>query len=181
MTSRHPSRARFLTSCAAFSAAPAIAQAAPSAGQIARHERYMREAIREAKRNPKWPFGAVIVDSGSGEILARGSNASSGNPILHGEIVAISDYVARHGNRNWSRTTIYTTAEPCSMCASAIVWCAIPRVVYGSSTLVVEAMIDQISVRAAKIFAGAPFYRNSLLLGGVLAAETDTMLRNRVK
>jgi tRNA(Arg) A34 adenosine deaminase TadA len=120
-------------------------------------------------------------DSGSGEVLARGSNASTGNPILHGEIVAINDYVARYGNRNWSRTTIYTTAEPCSMCASAIVWCAIPRVVYGSSTLVVEAMMDQISVRAAKIFAGAPFYRNSLLLGGVLAAETDTMLRNRVK
>ena len=181
MTSRHPSRARFLTSCAALCSTPAIALAAPSAQQVARHERYMREAIREAKRKPKLPFGAVIVDSGSGEILARGVNASGANPILHGEIVAINDYVAHYGNRNWSRATIYTTAEPCSMCAGAIVWCAIPRVVYGSSTLVVEAMIDQISIRAAEVFAGSPFYHNRLLLGGVLAAETDTMRRNRVK
>jgi hypothetical protein len=52
-------------------------------------------------------------------MLAQGVNNSKTNPILHGEIVAINDYVARHG---WANSILYTTGEPCPMCMSAIVW-----------------------------------------------------------
>lgn len=139
----------------------------------------MRLAIEEGKRNPVKPFGTVIVDTQSGNVLARGVNAATENPTFHGEMVAINSYVARHGNRGWSGVTLYTTAEPCAMCAAAIAWAGIPRVVYASSTLIVSKYIDQISIRMKDVIAASPFYHNRLLLGGVLAPETDAMFRNR--
>jgi tRNA(adenine34) deaminase len=44
------------------------------------HERHMRRAIEVARRNPDAPFGAVIMDDGSGELLAEGLNAGEKNP-----------------------------------------------------------------------------------------------------
>ena len=72
---------------------------------------------------------------------------------------------------------LYTTAEPCAMCGSAIAWAGIPRVIYASSTVVVSKYIDQISIRLKDVFAASSFYHNRLLLGGVLASETDAMFR----
>lgn len=141
----------------------------------------MRLAIEMAKKNPQWPFGAVIVDSHSGTVLGSGVNASATDPRNHGEMVAMSDYIARNGNRDWSKTTLYTTAEPCAMCSTALVWCGIPRIVYASSTPFVMTVMDQPSIRLEAVIASAPFYHNELVLGGILAAETDEMYRNRPK
>jgi tRNA(adenine34) deaminase len=55
---------------------------------MAQHERCMRLAIVEARRNPAYPFGAVIVRPDTSEVLARGVNNSRANPILHGEMPA---------------------------------------------------------------------------------------------
>ena len=97
------------------------------------HETAMRLAIAAAKANPFYPFGAVIVGAADRAVLAQGVNNGKANPILHGEIVAISDYIARHGNQGWADGILYTTGEPCPMCMSAIVWAGISGVVYGSS------------------------------------------------
>src|ERR1700746_213796 len=86
------------------------------------HEAAMRLAIAAAKANPFYPFGAVIVGATDRAVLAQGVNNGKTNPILHGEIVAINDYVARHGNQGWTNGILYTTGEPCPMCMSAIVW-----------------------------------------------------------
>jgi tRNA(adenine34) deaminase len=168
-----------LAAMAALVESAAAADAAAPAPDLATHERYMRLAIEQAKRNPVYPFGAVIVDSRSGEVLARGVNSTSANPTFHGEMVALNDYVARHGNRHWERATLYTTGEPCAMCAAAIVWAGIPRVVYASATPFLAPIMDQITIRMAAVVAASPFYRSELLLGGVLAAETDPMFRAR--
>src|SRR5262245_7235128 len=74
------------------------------------------------------PIGAVLVDDTTGEILGEGHNGlvQEGNPILHGEMAALRS-AGRMRNRH--HTTMYTTLQPCFMCAGAIVQFAIPRVV----------------------------------------------------
>lgn len=98
------------------------------------HDAHMRSAIELAKKNPKAPFGSVVVDRQTGKMVASGINQSSMNPTFHGEIVAINDYSLR-GNEAWDRLTLYTTAEPCCMCQGAILWSGIREVVYGTSIL----------------------------------------------
>jgi Cytidine and deoxycytidylate deaminase zinc-binding region len=61
---------------------------------LAVHEQAMRLAIAAAQGNPAWPFGAVIVRQEDREVMASGVNNRAAN---HGEIVALNDYVARHG------------------------------------------------------------------------------------
>lgn len=150
---------------------------------MAEHERCMRLAIAEARGNPMYPFGAVIVRPSAGgvqgELMARGVNDSRRNPTLHGEIACMNDYVSRHGNTGWANMVLYTTGEPCSMCMSALVWAGIGSVVFASSIQgILAAGIDQIEIRAQAIVDASPFFKG-VLLGGVLAAETDKMFLDR--
>lgn len=73
---------------------------------MARHEQAMCQAIEEARRNPVYPFGAVIVRGDTGEVMARGVNNSRENPILHGEIACMNDYVRLNGNKDWGQTVL---------------------------------------------------------------------------
>ena len=146
---------------------------------LAAHEATMRLAIAAAKANPFYPFGAVIIGAADRAVLAQGVNSGKINPILHGEIVAINDYAARHGNQGWADGILYTTGEPCPMCMSAIVWAGIGGVVYGSSiATLAEVGIAQIMIGASAVRDAAPFYRGRIM-GGVLRAETDALFRNR--
>ena len=140
-----------------------------------RRESAMRRAIAVARRNAAYPFGAVITRIADGHVLAEGVNASSKNPMLHGEVAAMEDYLHRHGNRDWADMVLYTTAEPCAMCMSALVWAGIGGVVFGTSLAGLKrAGIDQIDIPAANIVAASPFWHGELL-GGVLANETDRL------
>ena len=97
------------------------------------HEDYMRKAIAMALNVPELPFGAVIVNRATGEIMAEGYNQSALNPTFHGEMVAINRCAEVHRPKNWSGFDLYTTAEPCPMCQSAIAWAGIACVYYGTS------------------------------------------------
>lgn len=78
------------------------------------------------------PIGGVLVDNESGDVLGEGHNqlVQEGNPIVHGEMAALRN-AGRLANRH--RTTMYTTLQPCFMCAGAIVQFGIPRVVIGDT------------------------------------------------
>jgi tRNA(adenine34) deaminase len=175
-------RRLLLCVCGAACATAALpAHAALPPISTARHEQAMRQAIEEARRNPVYPFGAVIVRGDTGEVMARGVNNSRGNPILHGEIACMNDYVRLNGNKGWGQMVLYTTGEPCSMCMSALVWAGIGGVVFASSIDGIRrAGIAQIDITARAVAAASPFY-SGLLLGGVLAAETDRMFMDRRK
>ena len=163
---------------AAASSAP-LATLDLDAIPLAVHEAAMRLAIAVAEANPFYPFGAVIIGAADRAVLARGVNNGKTNPILHGEIVAINDYVARHGNQGWADGILYSTGEPCPTCMSAIVWAGIGGVVYGSSiTALAETGIAQIKIDASAVRKAAPFYHGQIM-GGVLRAETDALFRNR--
>lgn len=168
-------------SAVAFGSALREAVAAPDQPAISmrEHERVMRLAIVEARRNWAWPFGAVIVRAADGAVMARGVNNGISNPILHGEIAAMNDYVAHHGNKGWGAMVLYTTGEPCPMCMSALVWAGIGGVVFGTSIDGLKrAGIDQIEITAKAVIGASPFYHGTLL-GGVLEKETDQLFLRR--
>jgi tRNA(Arg) A34 adenosine deaminase TadA len=111
--------------------------------------------------------------------MAAGVNKSAANPTLHGEIVAINDYVAHHGNRSWDEAILYTTGEPCPMCMSAMVWAGMGGVVWGTSIEQLRQFgINQIMIPATTVIGGSAFYHGEIL-GHVLQTETDALFQNR--
>jgi tRNA(adenine34) deaminase len=143
------------------------------------HEQAMRLAIAAARANPFFPFGAVIVRAADREVMATGANNRRANPTFHGEIVAINDYVARHGNQGWGEVILYTTGEPCPMCMGALAWAQIGGIVYGTPIETLQKLgIEQILLPADAVIRAAPFYRSEIL-GGVLRSETDALFVNR--
>jgi tRNA(Arg) A34 adenosine deaminase TadA len=160
-----------------------LLSAATSVENLHTHEQFMRLAIDVSNGNPTYPFGAVVVDHETGDVLAQGVNRNAENPVLHGEIVAINDYVTRHGNARWNRTTLYSTGEPCVMCCGALTWARIPRVVWASSIATIrKSGISGIDISAIETAARAyALYQPELFLGGVLAEEMDKRFATRVR
>lgn len=135
---------------------------------------YMRTAIRVASGNPAAPFGAILVDIESSEVVAEGVNRARDNPTWHGEMVAINAYAAT-GQRNWNRLRLYTTAEPCCMCQAAVLWARIPEVVFGSSVATLRKLgWHQFNCTADEVSALASF-THCEVTGGVLADECDRL------
>ena len=101
-------------------------------------EQLMREAIRLSEENVSnggGPFGAVIARDG--KIVATGVNRVTANndPTAHAEVVAIRAAAEKLGRWNLSDCELFVTLEPCVMCAGAIVYSRIARVVYGAKDL----------------------------------------------
>ena len=100
--------------------------------------RYLRHALQlaiTAKSAGRHPFGAVVVDA-DGTILAEAGNNSmppGGDPTQHAERVAAARAAQLASPAVLAHATLYTNAEPCAMCAGAIYWCGIGRVVYAMS------------------------------------------------
>lgn len=98
---------------------------------------FMKEAIAESAKNLETghggPFGAVIVKDGV--IVGRGHNEviKNNDPTCHGEMQAIRDACKHLGTYDLSDCELYTSAEPCPMCLSAIIWANIKTVYYGNS------------------------------------------------
>lgn len=98
-------------------------------------EKYMKEAIRQAKRAAaidEVPIGCVIVYDG--KIIARGYNRrnTDKNTLAHAELQAIRKASKKMGDWRLEGCTMYVTLEPCQMCAGALVQSRIDRVVIGS-------------------------------------------------
>lgn len=137
----------------------------------------MRLAIEQAHRNPAYPFGAVIWHPTTGEVLARGYNRGQENPTWHGEIDAINRCAAQHHEVDWSKLTLTTTAEPCPMCMSAILWAGFSRIVYGTSIpTLVECGYNQIELRAEEVIQRSPF-ATCELIDGILKQDCDQLFK----
>lgn len=108
-------------------------------------ESFMRMALEEARRaaeDEDVPVGAVLVQNGTGEILARGRNTREvmQTALGHAEMNAISAACAALGSWRLEDCTLYVTLEPCPMCAGAILHARIPRIVCGAMDPVAGAM-----------------------------------------
>lgn len=139
------------------------------------HEYYMRRAIELAADIPALPFGAAIVDAGSGQVLAEGWNKSAVNPTWHGEIDALNRLAEVQATFDPSQLMLYTTAEPCPMCQGAILWSGIGTVVYGTSIRFLQSLgWRQIDILAEEVVRRSPSWRCTLI-GGVLERECNAL------
>lgn len=114
-------------------------------------EAVMRVAIEAAARNVRHgtggPFGAVVVEMGSGVVVGVGVNivVSGGSSVLHAEMVALMRAQRRAGfykagGADGIPTALYTSAEPCAMCMGAIPWSGVDRVVCAATDADVRAV-----------------------------------------
>jgi tRNA(Arg) A34 adenosine deaminase TadA len=139
------------------------------------HERYMRRAIEIARRNPKAPFGCVILDVETGEVVAEGLNDAERSPVLHGETDAVIRLFEQDPAVDISRLALYTTAEPCPMCSGAILWSGIPRVMYGTSIETLKRLgLPHIDLPCKEVAPRASF-ESFAVTGGVLEEECDSL------
>ncbi|KPL08434.1 hypothetical protein AMJ86_00635 [bacterium SM23_57] len=128
------------------------------------HEKWMTAALREAEKaftKDEIPVGAVVVFEG--KIIGRGHNLveTLQDPTAHAEMLAIT--AAANSLASWrlNNTILYTTLEPCPMCAGAIILSRIPMVVFGTSDQrmgacgSVENLLQRESLNSdVKVFSG---------------------------
>jgi tRNA(Arg) A34 adenosine deaminase TadA len=99
---------------------------------------FLRRAIdlaAEARGDGHHPFGALIVNERGETVVEARNNAvrPKGDPTQHAEMVACSEAARLASESELSRCTLYTSTEPCAMCAGAIYWTGIGRVVFALS------------------------------------------------
>jgi tRNA(adenine34) deaminase len=99
-------------------------------------ERWMREALREAREaaaRGEVPVGACVVGPGGGLLASAGNRTRADcDPTAHAEVVALREAARRAGNYRLTGAVLYSTVEPCAMCAGALVQARVRRLVYGA-------------------------------------------------
>ena len=106
-------------------------------------ERWIREAIRlaaEARARGDEPFGALLVHDGVSILEARNAIVSENDITQHAELRLISKASRQLDPEVIAATTLFTSTEPCAMCAGAIYWAGVPRIVFGFSATSIEEM-----------------------------------------
>ena len=98
--------------------------------------RWMAEAIAEAHEaaaRGEVPVGAVVIDAEGNPLAAAGNRTRADcDPTAHAEVVALREAARRAGNYRLTGATVYSTIEPCAMCAGALVQARVKRLVYGA-------------------------------------------------
>ena len=136
----------------------------------------MREALvlaREADEADEVPVGAVVVHDG--RVVGRGANRQirEADPTAHAEIVALRQAARELGDHRLREATLYTTLEPCAMCAGALVTARIAGLVFGSRDLRFGA------VRSKFRLADSELLNHRLEIEeGVLAVECLDLLQS---
>jgi len=124
-------------------------------------ESFMAEVIRFTMKSMKTttpvPFGALIVDSRTGEPLMRALNAvaAENDPSSHAELRTVRKAckkLAKEGKgRSLKGYTLYSTCEPCAMCMANILWSGLDRVVYGATIEDANRHCNQIHIPAREV------------------------------
>ncbi len=132
---------------------------------------YMRKALAEAKMaeaQGEVPIGAVMVCKG--RIIARGHNLTEllHDVTAHAEMQVITSAANMLGGKYLTDCTLYVTVEPCVMCAGAIGWAQISRIVYGAPD----------DKRGYRRYAPAALHPKTEVTGGVLEEECRQLMQN---
>jgi len=135
---------------------------------------FMRQALQEAQkaaRRDEVPVGAVIVCQG--RIIARGHNLTETltDVTAHAEMQAITAASQYLGGKYLTDCTLYVTVEPCVMCAGALGWSQISRVVYGASD----------DKRGFTKFAPMALHPKTEIVSGILEDECGTLMKDFFK
>lgn len=89
----------------------------------------------ESKQRGRHPFAALVADEDGNVVVTAGNNSMppEGDPTQHAELIAVAQAAQKLSPEQLAKSTLYTSAEPCCMCAGAIYWTGIGRVVYALS------------------------------------------------
>lgn len=133
-------------------------------------EQYMRMALREAERafaDDEIPVGVVIVCRD--QVIAKGYNLTErlNDVTAHAEMQAITSAAENLGGKYLHECTIYVTLEPCVMCAGALNWAHIGRLVFG-------AFDEKVGYRR---FGGGLLHAKTQVTGGVLEPACADLIK----
>ena len=137
-------------------------------------ETFMRKALAEAQaafEEGEIPVGAVVVCQG--RIISRAHNLTETltDVTAHAEMQAITAAANALGGKYLTDCTLYVTVEPCPMCAGAIGWAQIPRVVYGASD----------EKRGFNKFAPNVLHPKATVTSGILEEECRALMQDFFK
>jgi len=137
-------------------------------------EHYMRKALQEAQAayaKGEIPIGAVVVCQD--RIIARAHNLTETlhDVTAHAEMQAITQAANELGGKYLTDCTLYVTVEPCTMCAGALGWSQIPRVVYGC----------QDEKRGYQLYAPRALHPRCAITGGILEEECRQLMQDFFK
>lgn len=137
-------------------------------------EKYMQLALTEARKalsRDEVPIGCVIVSKG--QIVGRGHNLTETlqDVTAHAEMQAITAGAQTLGGKYLQDCTLYVTVEPCPMCAGAIGWAQISRVVYGAAD----------EKRGYNLLAPRALHPKTTVTTGVLEAECREIMQEFFK
>lgn len=140
----------------------------------------------EARRLGEIPIGAVVVVGG--RVIGRGHNMTERlrDVTAHAEMLAITAAAQHLDGKYLTQCTLYVTVEPCLMCAGALAWSQIGRIVYGApdpkrgvSTYFPVPKEEETTRRpnSTKLRPTPPFHRRTRLTSGVLAEECAVLMK----
>lgn len=134
-------------------------------------EFFMRQALKEAQRafdEDEIPVGAVVVVKNS--IVARGYNQTEklNDPTAHAEMIALTSAFNFFGAKYLPEATLYVTLEPCLMCAGAIYWSQVSRIVWGASD----------EKNGFRRYTEKPFHPKATITTGILQPECTQLLKD---
>jgi len=135
---------------------------------------FMKQALQEAHKaseRDEVPIGAVVVCQG--RIIARGHNLTETliDVTAHAEIQAITAAAGFLGGKYLTDCTLYVTVEPCVMCAGALGWSQISRIVFGAAD----------EKRGFQRFAPAALHPKTEVISGVLEEECSKLVKSFFK
>jgi tRNA(adenine34) deaminase len=133
-------------------------------------ERYMLAALGEARmalEDGEVPIGCIIT--GGDKIIARGHNLTQtlNDPTAHAEMQAITAATAYLGGKYLDRCTLYVTVEPCPMCAAALNWAQIGKIVYGCKD----------PKRGYSLFKPSLLHPKTEVVSGILDGECEKLMK----
>lgn len=137
-------------------------------------KRYMQMALAqasEAASEDEVPIGAVIVCRG--RIIGKGHNMTERlkDPTAHAEMIALTSATQAMGGKYLNDCTLYVTVEPCPMCAAALCWAQIGRIVYGAAD----------PKRGYSLFTPSLLHLKTEVTSGVLGDECSKIVTDYFK
>lgn len=135
-------------------------------------EYFMQLALREAQNafdEDEVPIGAVVVQNG--KVISRGYNMTEklNDPTAHAEMIALTSAFGNMGAKYLPGAALYVTVEPCVMCAGALYWSKLGKVVWGA------ADIKNGFSRVRPVVS--PFHPKTKVIAGVLDKECATLMQ----
>lgn len=136
-------------------------------------EYFMMQALKEARiafEEDEVPIGAVVVIDG--KIIARGHNMTErlNDPTAHAEMIALTSAFSALGSKYLPGASLYITVEPCFMCAGAIYWSKLSKIIYGAD--------DEKNGYKKTAGTNWPFHPKTELIRGVLREECAQLMKD---